>query len=203
MTDRARRAGLATPLLLENLARAYSAKEAHDGLMNSPGHRANLLNPQATHAGMGVALREGPGGHELYVTQLFIRKNPRLDLELARGEVVRAIAAARAAAGVPPSVADPDLDRIAGVYARGLAAGGDRGKLNEAMDRELDKIVARYSQVATATGITTDPASAVRAQVVDPKARNFGLGIAQGSHPEMGEGAVFVVILMARPRAAP
>ena len=203
MDDRARRAGLATPLLLENLARAYSAKEAHDGLMNSPGHRANLLNPQATHVGMGVALREGPGGRELYVTQLFIRKNPKLDLGVARAEVVRALVGARTAAGVPPSVADPDLDRIATAYATGLAAGADRGKLNEAMDKELDKIVARYSQVATATGITTDPSSAVRTQVLDPKARNFGLGIAQGRHPEIGEGAIYVVILMARPRAAP
>src|SRR5262249_13157073 len=76
--DRAKAGGLATPLLLENLARAYSPSEAEDGLMNSPGHRANLMSPSATHLGVGVALGRPVGGQrELYVTQLFFRVTPR------------------------------------------------------------------------------------------------------------------------------
>jgi uncharacterized protein YkwD len=200
MEDRARRARLATPLLLENLARAYSAREAHEGLMNSPGHRANLLHPDATHLGVGVALREGPGGPELYVTQLFLRKNPRLDLAATRAALVGALAAARARAGASAAEPDPDLDRVAAAYARGLAAGVDRAKLGAEMDEQLDAIVHRYRGVMTVTGVTTDPVSAVRGDALDPGARFFGIGLAQGDHPEMGEGAVFVVILMGRPR---
>ncbi len=38
----------------ENLALAPTTEFAHDGLMNSPGHRANILNPQFHRVGIGV-----------------------------------------------------------------------------------------------------------------------------------------------------
>ncbi|MHB8918003.1 MAG: CAP domain-containing protein [Desulfocucumaceae bacterium] len=38
----------------ENLAGAPSVDTAHTSLMNSPGHRANILNPNYTQAGIGV-----------------------------------------------------------------------------------------------------------------------------------------------------
>ena len=39
----------------ENLALAPTVQVAHDGLMNSPGHRANILNPRYRRVGIGVA----------------------------------------------------------------------------------------------------------------------------------------------------
>jgi uncharacterized protein YkwD len=39
----------------ENLALAPTVQIAHDGLMNSPGHRANILNPRYRRIGIGVA----------------------------------------------------------------------------------------------------------------------------------------------------
>jgi uncharacterized protein YkwD len=38
----------------ENLALAPSTEFAEQGLMNSPGHRANILNPRFRRAGIGV-----------------------------------------------------------------------------------------------------------------------------------------------------
>ncbi len=38
----------------ENLAGYNSVEGAHNGLMNSDGHRANILNPNFTHIGIGV-----------------------------------------------------------------------------------------------------------------------------------------------------
>lgn len=38
----------------ENLAGAPSVERAHTGLMNSSGHRANILNPNFTHIGVGI-----------------------------------------------------------------------------------------------------------------------------------------------------
>jgi uncharacterized protein YkwD len=71
--DRVRRAGLDPPLLLENIGRAYSPDEAHAGLMLSPGHRANILSPQATRVGIGIVLSKPvTGSRPLLVTQLFI-----------------------------------------------------------------------------------------------------------------------------------
>jgi uncharacterized protein YkwD len=50
----------------ENLALAPDLKVAHEGLMDSPGHRANILRPQFGHVGIGVL--DG-GRHGLMVTQ--------------------------------------------------------------------------------------------------------------------------------------
>jgi uncharacterized protein YkwD len=38
----------------ENIALAQSLSIAHNGLMNSPGHRANILNPAFGHVGIGI-----------------------------------------------------------------------------------------------------------------------------------------------------
>ncbi|MEQ8890296.1 MAG: CAP domain-containing protein, partial [Sandaracinaceae bacterium] len=49
--DRVRTSGLQSGLVLENIGRGYSAAEFHRGLMESPGHRANLVNPDVSHVG--------------------------------------------------------------------------------------------------------------------------------------------------------
>lgn len=55
----------------ENIAGNYSVEEAHEALMNSTGHRKNILNPQYTHIGIGI--QEG-GKYGNMFTQLFIKK---------------------------------------------------------------------------------------------------------------------------------
>ncbi|MGB9904169.1 MAG: CAP domain-containing protein, partial [Desulfotomaculales bacterium] len=53
----------------ENLAGAPSVEVAHQSLMNSSGHRANILNPSFTQVGIGVA--EGSVYGKIFV-QMFI-----------------------------------------------------------------------------------------------------------------------------------
>jgi uncharacterized YkwD family protein len=53
----------------ENLAGAPTVQKAHEGLMNSPGHRANILSPNYNRIGIGV-VEGGPYGKMF--TQLFI-----------------------------------------------------------------------------------------------------------------------------------
>jgi uncharacterized protein YkwD len=52
--DRMRDAGIVYGLAGENLALAPTLEIAHEGLMNSPGHRANILNPGFGKVGIGV-----------------------------------------------------------------------------------------------------------------------------------------------------
>lgn len=66
--DRMRRAGLAFRVAGENLAFARSLATAHQGLMDSPGHRANILRPAFGRAGIGIV--DG-GRYGLMVTQAF------------------------------------------------------------------------------------------------------------------------------------
>ncbi len=50
----------------ENIAKNYSVQSAHNSLMGSSGHRANIMNPNYTHIGIGI--------HNGYYTQMFISK---------------------------------------------------------------------------------------------------------------------------------
>lgn len=68
LSQRVKQARLHYLVAGENLALARSLAAAHQGLMNSPGHRANILRPQFRRVGIGV-LDGGLRG--LMVTQDF------------------------------------------------------------------------------------------------------------------------------------
>jgi hypothetical protein len=59
VTDRLRAQGIAYVRVLENIAAAPSIDEAFAQWLRSPSHRANLLDPAATFAGVGVARGAG------------------------------------------------------------------------------------------------------------------------------------------------
>lgn len=66
LADRFKRAGIMYRAAGENLAYGYDdAPSAHEGWMNSTGHRANILEEDWTHLGVGVAGQ--------YFTQNFVR----------------------------------------------------------------------------------------------------------------------------------
>lgn len=66
--DRIRQANIRFVTAGENLAIAQTLSIAHEGLMNSPGHRANILRPAFGRGGIGIL--DG-GVYGLMVTQLF------------------------------------------------------------------------------------------------------------------------------------
>ncbi len=56
----------------ENIARVSSVEVAHRALMESPGHRANILSAGYTEVGIGVYEHQG----NVYVCQIFSRPRP-------------------------------------------------------------------------------------------------------------------------------
>ncbi|HEX9719551.1 MAG TPA: CvpA family protein [Ramlibacter sp.] len=66
--DRMRKANVRFLMAGENLALAPTLPGAHQGLMTSPGHRANLLRPQFGRLGVGVL---DAGKYGLMITQNF------------------------------------------------------------------------------------------------------------------------------------
>lgn len=66
--QRARKAGVRFITAGENLALGPTLQICHEGLMNSPGHRANILNK--AYGRLGIGILEG-GRHGLMVTQNF------------------------------------------------------------------------------------------------------------------------------------
>lgn len=67
--DMMRSAGVAYRTAGENLAGAPDAYTAHNALMNSAGHRANILNSAFTHVGVGAVSGSQYG---MLFTQMFI-----------------------------------------------------------------------------------------------------------------------------------
>ena len=58
------------------------AANAHEALMSSPAHRANILNPSATHIGIGFA-ESGDG--KVYLTEVFLCSNAPVEGERPPG----------------------------------------------------------------------------------------------------------------------
>jgi hypothetical protein len=65
--DRVQRASISASTIAENVALHQSTASAFDALMNSPGHRANILSAEITHVGISSVRAE----QGVYVTQLF------------------------------------------------------------------------------------------------------------------------------------
>jgi uncharacterized protein YkwD len=191
--DRVRAAGIKTAVVLENVARAYGVGEAHAGLMNSPGHRANIMSTTATHIGIGVVLGdEVSGRREMFVTQVFIRIPPKIDPARAVELVRQRLQAVR------PVGINAQLASVAQGLADGLAAGKERESLWPGARKRIDAMggsFARVGSVITAVGdLDTVDGKELFGEY---KPDEVGIGIAQGRHPEIGEGAVWIVILMA------
>jgi uncharacterized protein YkwD len=68
VADRAETAGVDYQVIGENLAYAPTLALAHNGLMNSPGHRANILSTDYHKIGIGV---QDGGVYGLMITQVF------------------------------------------------------------------------------------------------------------------------------------
>jgi uncharacterized protein YkwD len=70
--DRVRRAGLTPTFVSENVGRGYTAEEAEQGFMSSPGHRANIVDPRPRKVGIGIVFAAPVGDTTpMFVTQLF------------------------------------------------------------------------------------------------------------------------------------
>ncbi len=208
--DRLHAAHIGFSVVAENVARAYAPGEAERGLMDSPGHRANLLNQQVTRVGIGVALAppstagDKTAPRELYVTQLFVLPAPppsainatalrQAEDEQRQRHNLRALAH------------DVDLDGLAERAATALAQGGDEAATGRLIDAALPNLAARYAQLRTVqTVIDTDsasPSQVVGAGIPDGEASALGIGVARGLR--QGQSCWFVVMLVASPQKAP
>jgi uncharacterized protein YkwD len=87
------RAGITGIVVRENVARGYGPKGIHESLMNSPGHRINLLAPDVTHVGIGVVFGEPESSaanapRPVFLTQNFYAK-PGADIPAKPSSALR------------------------------------------------------------------------------------------------------------------
>ncbi|HEX2687718.1 MAG TPA: CAP domain-containing protein [Kofleriaceae bacterium] len=195
--DRVRAAKIKTSVVLENVARAYGVNEAHDGLMNSPGHRANIMSSVATQIGIGVVFGEEVSGRrEMFITQVFTRVPPEIDPPKAVETVRQKLVAVR-----PTLLYTTRLSQLAQQLADKLAAGEPSDRAYRTIKHPIDDLGRTYQRIGTVITTTADLDTFDGAGLVgDSTAEDVGIGIAQGPHPEIGENAIWVVILLATQR---
>lgn len=201
--ERTAQAGIQTGLVLENIGRGYGAAEIHRGLMGSPGHRANLLNPDVTHVGLGV-VNEAEGDRRAFLaTEVFVRMNRAQDLNDAPSRLVAMINEGRHARGAPELEADPNLMEAAGEAAQAYFSNPDQTRQDTVDDASagLREFAIAFSRVGGLMTVVNTIGEASRLEpTFDPEIAYIGIGIAQGTRPDTPPNSVAVVILLAWPR---
>ena len=98
----------------ENVAYDSTLEEAHQRLMESEGHRANILNPRFDAAGIAVIWH----GARVYVVEDFVRRIPDISDNETAKRIVEAYNRARKAAGMRPVESRAELREAACAMAK-------------------------------------------------------------------------------------
>lgn len=201
--DRVRSAHLATGLVLENIGRGYGAAEIHRGLLESPGHRANLVNRDVTHVGIGVVAQPEGSRNAYIVTEIFIRMIAEVDLSGAAARIIELINSARSARGAPPLELEDNLSEAAQNAAREFFEDDSLSQQDTVDDASasLRRFAIAYRRIGGVMAIVADVDEAGHLEpTLDAGIRYLGVGVAQGSRDDTGPNAIAVVIVMAWPR---
>jgi uncharacterized protein YkwD len=197
--DRLRVAGIRTPVVLENIGRGYSPDEVHRGLMESPGHRENVLNPEVTHVGIGVVLAPEDQRTAYLVTELFARFAAKIDVADAPERWLQAINGKRSRRGLRPLTLDKTMAELCKQTATEFfrTPSKSRQQLVEDLNRNAANTHPPYKRIAALlTVVTALEEGAGLDALLDPRARAVGLGVAQSTRSDTIENAIVLVALI-------
>jgi uncharacterized protein YkwD len=199
--ERAAAAGLAGVPVMENIGVAASEGEASLGFLLSASQRAILMSREVTHAGIGVVVARDAEGHpRLWVTEVLLRVPPKLTQHQALESAQKAFLAGRARGHAPSLLLDTSLSAIAQAYAEGLVQGAHLDDVRHDAALALDSLNQRYASTVSAELVVGNPDLLEGDRLLDAAATHYGIGLAIGPHPQLGDGAFYVVVLLARPR---
>jgi uncharacterized protein YkwD len=198
--ERVTRAGIHSGLVLENIGRGYSAAEVHRGLMDSPGHRANLVNPTATHVGIGVVSEDENGRTAFLVTEVFIEVTQSIDTAAAPAQLLERLNRARTARGAPAMRLEQNLSNAAQEAAAAFFA-EPTSTQQDTVDRasaSLRRFSIAYRRIGGVMAVVTSLDEAQQLEpALDDTVRVCGIGVAQGTREDTGPNAIAVVIVLA------
>lgn len=199
LAQRLSEADIQAPLIVQNPAAGFSTEGASERLLLSPSHRANIMNAEVTHAGVGVALGTDQAGKPMaYLVQLFVKVQPPPDVAAAKQTIRAAIDRKRAAEKLPALTSDPALDQLANEFAAVVAANG--GPPPKAKTEEFTKAVNKaYRDIVFMVDSRIDLDDFAEDPNVLAKGKLLGLGGALGRHPRLGKNTLFVVLIIANP----
>lgn len=184
--DMMKKFGISYSFAGENLAKAPSVASAHKALMESPGHRANILNGNFDRVGIGIVVS---GGYR-YCVQLFTGGQREIvpvpedngrqpdqsagdptDLSSEESLMLQLINQERARAGVPRLVPDSLLFKVARLKARDLVENNYFSHTSPAYGTVrdmLDRFGVEYTDYSENLALSTSAARAHAALMRSP-----------------------------------
>lgn len=195
-TARFERAKIQGTVVRENVARGYGPKGIHESLMNSPGHRANLIAEDVTHVGIGVVFGEpestaADAPRPVFLTQNFYAK-VGADTPDKPGEALRErVDAERKNAGQPPLGWHGPLSKLAQARADAAAGIGPVMSDEELTERVVELGLKSLEQHQVSSGSFEGLLGLDLWLALDGKAK-VGIGVARAGK---GDGLVLVILV--------
>lgn len=183
--DHVRQVHLATTVFVENVARAPTLDDADRAWMANSRQRANILSTGVNQVGVGVTVDD----HATFAAEVFIHLGPKIDpIRIARS----------LRDSLPTSVkSDTELTSIAQEFADGLAAGSSSDQVWPSVRSRIVGVERRYVKIHHTITAVADVANVdAKALLGGFPADDVGVGVAQGTHPELGDGAVWIVVMI-------
>ena len=197
MSDRLTAHGYGWRSAGENIGLADDATTAHEAIVGSPAHLANLLDPRHRRLGLGEARGPTPDGPEgTYLTEV-LAAPVVLSAEPA-GDAARLVAEERKKHGLPPLQRDPTLDHVAQREASDAARAGEMKLSGGTARRALERSPELQSATAELyVGGGTEVVVASK-NLAEPRWTRLGAGAAYGSSKQYGRSSLWVVLLYGR-----
>jgi uncharacterized protein YkwD len=197
LSDRLRERGYGYRSIGENIGLSSDVASAHEAIVGSPAHLANLLDPRHRRLGLGSATGLTADGLEgVYLTEVFAV--PVIGTADPAADVARFIESARQKRGLPPLVRDAALDRVASREIR-VTADEDRMKLDGTLaSRALTESKSLSSAVAELyVGSAPDEVGGSK-NLAERKWTHVGVGALYASSRQYGAGRLWVLLLYGR-----
>lgn len=177
----------------ENIAANNTLQGAHGGLMNSPGHKANILHKDFTHCAIGVVKTTKD---IVFVTQIFTLPAPAVDVKALPKDILDGLNKRRADKGLPPLKLNEVISKAAAENAAGLAKAGKGEKADFLPAVKAAGIPCR--QLLSSFMMTWTPGELAENEIfLTIPAGEIGLGFAENTeHKNLGYGAIWSVIVI-------
>jgi len=166
----------------ENVALDYSATGGHTHLMQSPPHRANLLNPAYNAVGLGVVR----SGNRLYIVEDFAHALPSFSRDEVKGRIAQAVGQVRQQSH-RPTLSRADLEN-ADQAACSMAQADKLGT------SPVQQLARRYS-VLTYTSFRPETLPSGVAHAIDsPNLHTFSIGACYARTETYPTGVYWIVL---------
>ena len=198
LSTRLREADYAVRFSAENIAKNASMYDAEVSLMESLGHRANILSPEVTHVGIGVVSGKAENGQRVFfITQNFARPIREVSVDEMYGEIARRIKGERQEAGLRGLDRPAVLDSIAKLAAEDAVERGFEGdRLNGLIRQELRRAKVPMRPFRLQYQTLCEPEDFHAPQALGLEAvSSAGIGVARTKH-ESGARMLAVLLVL-------